>query len=257
MYETKRVTVDNVKIAYWDHGHTGAPVLLYVHGNTGGKLWFESVMAVDGYRTIAPDLPNFGDSDRLDTADIDRYAFYLARFLTTLEITDAAVVGHSLGGAVAIALAAQFPTLVSRLLLVDSAPVDGLHTPEEYYPVIERYKDDPALLKNALRSVTPTMEDEAFLDRLTETAMQMNPIAFAGNPRALDRFDYRDRVGDVRIMVLVVRGELDGLITEDMARATAAAFPKGEFRFLHAVGHSVMVEDPGRFRELVQEFGAR
>ncbi len=257
MYETKRVTVADVEIAYWEHGTAGAPVLVYIHGNTGGKLWFELVMNAPGYRTIALDMPNFGDSGRLDTADIDTYASCVAEFLAALEVTDAVVIGHSLGGAVAMALAVHAPIRVNRLLLVDSAPVDGLHTPEEYYPVIERYKDDPELLKNALRSVTPTMQDEVFLQRLTETAMQMNPIAFAGNPRALDRFDYRGRVGEVRKTVLVVRGELDALITEDMARATAEAFPHGEFRSLEGVGHSVMVEAPARFRELVEEFGAR
>ncbi|MFP4209624.1 MAG: alpha/beta fold hydrolase [Alkalispirochaeta sp.] len=257
MYETKRITVARVEIAYWEYGEAGAPVLLFIHGNTGGKLWFESVMNVPGYRTIALDMPNFGDSSRLDTAEIDTYALYVAEFLTALEVTGAYVVGHSLGGAVAIALAVDYPVLVDRLLLVDSAPVEGLFTPEEYYPVIERYKDDPELLKNALRSVTPTMQDEAFLQRLTETAMQMNPIAFTGNPRALERFDYRGRVGEVRKMVLVVRGELDALITDEMARATADAFPYGELQSLEGVGHSVMVEDPDRFRTLIEEFGAR
>lgn len=257
VYETKRITVAQVGIAYREDGEADAPVLLYIHGNTGGKLWFEWVMNVAGYRTIALDMPNFGDSDYLDTADIDTYASWVARFLSALEVTGAYVVGHSLGGAVAISLAVQHPILVGRLLLVDSAPVEGLHTPAEYYPIVERYKDDQELLKNALRSVTPTMRDEAFLQRLTETAMQMNPIAFTGNPRALDRFDYRGRVGEVRIMVLVVRGELDALITEDMARATAEAFPHGEFRSLEGVGHSVMVEAPERFRTLVEEFGRR
>jgi branched-chain amino acid transport system permease protein len=256
MYETKRLTVDNIEIAYWDHGDTGAPVLLYVHGNTGGKVWFERVMNVPGYRTIALDMPNFGDSDGLDTADIDTYASWVAAFLDALEVTDAYAVGHSLGGAVAIALAVHHPTLVGRLLLVDSAPIGGLHTPEEYYPVIERYKDDPELLKNALRSVTPTLQDEAYLERLTETAMRMNPLAFAGNPRALDRFNYRGRVDGVQIEVLVVRGERDLLITAEMARETAQAFPYGESRSLDGVGHSLMVEDPDRFRTLVEEFGA-
>mgnify|MGYP006274138459 CR=1 FL=1 len=256
MKETESVTVKGVQIAYWEHGDRGSPVIVYVHGNTGSKLWFESVMRVSGYYVLAPDLPNFGDSDRLDSCDIDRYAFYLAEFLHAMGVRNAYVVGHSLGGAVAISLTVGYPKLSGRLLLVDSAPLEGLHTPEEYYPVIESYKNDAKLLKEALRGVTPTLEDEERLNRLTESALQMNPIAFGGNPRALDRFDYRGRAAEVGIPVLVVRGELDGLITEEMARNTAKGFAEGRFRSLGAVGHSVMVEDPERFTELVQEFGA-
>jgi branched-chain amino acid transport system permease protein len=253
---TKFVTVQKTRIAYWEQGLAELPTLVYVHGNTGSKVWFELAMDIPGYRVIAPDLPNFGESDRIETADIDRYAAYLAEFMATLEVQGAYVVGHSLGGAVAISLAVHYSSLVARLMLVDPAPLDGLHTPEEYYPVIERYKEDPALLKEALRAVTPTMKDEQMLDRLTDSAMQMNPIAFAGNPRALDRFDYRGRVSNVEIPVMVLRGELDPLITEEMGRATANGFPNGEFRSLRGVGHSVMVEDPARFKATVQDFAA-
>jgi branched-chain amino acid transport system permease protein len=251
----KSVSVRGTELVYWESGGASDPVLLYIHGNTGSKIWFEEVMDMPGYRTVAPDLPNFGASDHIDRADIDLYAVYIAEFMMNLDIKDAYVVGHSLGGAVAISLTTRYPGLVSRLLLVDSASLEGLHTPEEYYPVIESYKDNPALMKEALRAVTPTMEDESRLDRLTESAMRMNPIAFTGHPRALDRFDYRNRVGEVAIPVKVVRGELDAIITEEMARSTAAGFANGSFELLPGVGHSVMVEDPDRFAKLVTEFG--
>jgi branched-chain amino acid transport system permease protein len=255
-FKTQTVTVrQDTTIAYWETGTVDAPVVVYVHGNTGSRIWFERAMAVDGYRVIAPDLPNFGESDALDTADIDIYADYLAAFLAELKVSQVYLVGHSLGGAVAISLTVRYPELVARLLLVDSASLQGLHTPEEYYPVIEQYQSNRALMRQALGAVTPTMEDPEYLDRLTDTAMGMNPIAFTGNPRALDRFNYADRVADVTIPVLVVRGEHDALITDDMAQSTADAFPRGVFRRLDGVGHSVMVEDPERFLALVQEFG--
>lgn len=255
-FKTQTATVRHeTTIAYWETGKVEAPVVVYVHGNTGSRIWFERAMAVDGYRVIAPDLPNFGDSDSLDTADIDIYADYLAAFLAELKVSQVYLVGHSLGGAVAISLTVRYPELVERLLLVDSASLQGLHTPEEYYPVIEQYQSNRALMRQALGAVTPTMQDPEYLDRLTDTAMGMNPIAFSGNPRALDRFNYAGRVADVTIPVLVVRGEHDALITDDMAQSTADAFPQGAFRRLDGVGHSVMVEDPERFLALVQEFG--
>jgi branched-chain amino acid transport system permease protein len=212
-------------------------------------------MEIEGVRTVAPDLPNFGQSDHLESADIDLYADYLCAFIRDMGLaTPLPVVGHSLGGAVAISLTLRNPDLVSRLMLVDSAPLEGLKTPEEHYPVIEMYKSNRELLSQALQAVTPTMNDPDFLSRLTETAMQMNPIAFAGNARALERFDYRGKGAEFAGEVLVVAGEKDPLISREMAQSTADSFPRGRLQYLQGVGHSVMVEAPATFIALLREF---
>ncbi len=255
---TSSIDINGIRISYNTAG-SGSPVLL-IHGNTGSKLWFEPVMKPEmelpGVQMIAPDMPNFGDSDRLDRADIDLYADYIRDFIQTLSgvAPPLAVVGHSLGGAVAISLTLRNPGLVSRLMLVDSAPLDGLTTPEEHYPIIEQYKQNRELLAQALKAVTPTMDNEEFLQRLSAEGMKMNPIAFTGNARALARFDYTGRGSDFPKPVFVVAGEQDVLIHRDMAQATADAFPNARLKMLPGVGHSVMVEAPQTFLELVREF---
>src|SRR6056297_412222 len=211
-------------------------------------------MEIEGVHTFAPDMPNFGESERLSTADIDVYADYMRDFILSLKLsTPIPVVGHSLGGAVAISLALRTPELVSRLILVDSAPMNGLKTPEEHYPVIEQYKTDPNLLHQALQAVTPTMDDPGFLEKLVEQAMKMNPIAFAGNARALERFNYQGKGRQFDKPVQVIVGDKDVIITAEMAQATADAFPKGTLKVLEGVGHSVMVEDPNSFVSLITE----
>jgi branched-chain amino acid transport system permease protein len=251
--EKRKIEVNGVTMAYNTAGQ-GSPVL-FIHGNTGSKIWFEKVMEIEGLRTVAPDMPNFGASDHLEHADIDLYADYIRDFIKTMGLpAPLPVVGHSLGGAVAISLTIRNPELVSRLMLVDSAPMDGLKTPEEHYPVIEMYKDNYELLYQALQAVTPTMDDPDYLNRLAEQAMKMNPIAFAGNARALDRFDYTGKGAEFDGPVTVVVGDQDVLITQDMAKATADAFPKGTLKVLNGVGHSVMAEAPDTFISLVKEF---
>ncbi|MFP4644097.1 MAG: alpha/beta fold hydrolase [Spirochaetales bacterium] len=251
--EELKTRANDVEIAYRVAGQ-GRPVL-FIHGNTGSKRWFEKVMHIEGARTIAPDMPNFGDSSRIDSADIDVYADYVAEFIRNIDVTSPLpVVGHSLGGAVVISLAIRNPDLVSRLMLVDSAPLDGLKTPEEYYPVIEQYQSNRDLLLQALRSVTPTLDDESFRETLTDDAMRMNPIAFTGNARALERFDYTGQAATFEKPVMVVSGAKDVLITAEMAEATANAFPNGSLTILETVGHSVMVEAPETFISLVEDF---
>jgi branched-chain amino acid transport system permease protein len=139
-------------------------------------------------------------------------------------------------------------------MLVDSSPLNGLKTPEEHYPVIEQYKNNYELLYQALQAVTPTMDDSEFLNRLTNEALKMNPIAFTGNARALERFDYSGKGAEYTGPVLVVAGDKDILITPDMAQATADAFPNGKLQILEGVGHSVLAEDPPRFIQLLRDF---
>ncbi len=253
--ETRTVTVKGRKILYREAG-SGYPVLL-VHGNTGSSLWWTRMGEVPGARLVAPDLPNFGGSDRLESAeasgssDIDLYADYLIAFAEALGLSRSVLVGHSLGGAVAISALVRRPELWVSAVLVDSAPPTGLVTPEAHYAAIERFKTDRALLRSALGAVCPTLDDPAFLDRLTDEALRMNPESFAGNARALARFDRRADCGLYPGSVRVVWGRKDAIVTEAMARATAEAFPKGTLEILEHVGHSAMVEDPTAFREIL------
>ncbi|MFP4508926.1 MAG: alpha/beta fold hydrolase [Spirochaetota bacterium] len=251
--ETKSVSIRNVRISYREEGTDGQDIL-YIHGNTGCNLWFEKVMSQDGCRVFAPDMPNFGGSGHIDTADIDLYADFMAEFCTTLGLTDPVVVGHSLGGGVAMSLAVRYPDLPSSLLLVDSCAPGGLHTPEEHYAAIEMFRTNRDMLLQALAATTPTLRDPDFLDRLVDGAMNMNAIAFEGNARALDAFSVAGRTMTFPKPVRVVHGDRDIIITREMAQETADAFPAGSVVFLENVGHSVMVEDPQRFTEILQDF---
>lgn len=260
MQET-RTTVSGVEIFARERdgrstaeGGAAAAPIVYIHGNTGSSRWFERVMEIPGRLVIAPDMPNFGGSGRIDEADIDRYAQFVLDFLEARSLSPAVIVAHSLGGAVAHAIAATRPAAIERLMLVDAAAPTGLVTPEEHYPIIEMFKTNRELLAQGLAGVTPTLNDPAFLDALVDDAMEMNPIAFAGNARALARIDYTAAVGAFAGPVSVVWGTLDAIITREMAEQTVAAYPNAALTVLEGIGHSVMVEAPERFTELVTAF---
>jgi branched-chain amino acid transport system permease protein len=249
----KVIEIGPLRISYVEHGE-GVPVL-YVHGNTGSCRWYERVMDVPGTRTVALDMPNFGRSKPLEgEPDLDRYADAVAAFIRALPIDRPVVVGHSLGGGVAISLAVRAPALVRGLILVDSAAPSGLVTPKERHPLIEMMRTNRAVLAQALRAVVPTLSDEAFFQSLVDEATLMAAPAWVGNAEALGRFDYRGRTSAFTGPTLVVWGRRDVVVTEAMARETAAAFPGAKLEMLEDVGHSVMVEDPRRFVSLITEF---
>ncbi len=243
------------RIRYLENGE-GAP-LLFVHGNTGSSAWYSRAMDLPGFRTIALDLPNFGGSDPLDgEVDLDRYADALTAFVEALALERPILVGHSLGGAVAISAAVRRPELFRGLVLVDSAAPSGLVTPEARHPLIEMMRANREILAKALATVTPTLKDPGFFETLVDDATRMAAPAWIGNARALSRFDYRGRCGAFPGPVLVLWGRLDPIVTEAMARETAEAFPAARLEILEGVGHSVMAEDPVLFKRLVAGFAA-
>lgn len=249
------ILVDGLSLFYVAVG-AGLPVL-YLHGNLGSAAWYSKVMEIPGCRTVAVELPNFGRSAPLPgEADLDRYADVLAGFIEAAGPDRPLLVAHSLGGGVAISLASRRPELLRGLLLVDSAAPSGLKTPVERHPAIEAMRANPQILAMALKAVVPTLADEAFFGELVEDAKLMAAPAWIGNAEALSRFDYAGRIGAFKGPVLVLWGRKDLVVTEAMARETAAAFPGARLEIWEHVGHSPMAEDPESFKRLVAGFAA-
>ncbi len=253
MMEELAVLILGLSMRYFAAGNPGDPVVLYIHGNLGSGIWYENVMDVRGFRTVAPDMPNFGFSDASGDYSMASYARYIAGFIDEVLGGEACtVVGHSLGGVVAMELAATRPELIERLLLVSPGPIDGLHTPTSHYPAIERYKTDRDFLKAGLKMVTPFLKDEDFLERITDMAFRMDQGAFLGNPKALE-IDLRDRLGKLPFPALLIRGDADIIITQDMARRTAEHLG-ADFKPIPNCGHSPMAERPEVFLRILKSF---
>ncbi len=250
--EGKYVTVKGHSIFYRELGE-GKPII-YIHGNTGSSRWWELVMDIPGYKTIALDMPNFGLSSSIDTADIDIYADYVVEFLKVLNIKNPILVGHSLGGAVCISLAVRNPEIPETIVLVDSAAPSGLKTPEEHYAVIELYKTSRDLMFKALQAVTPGLKNQAYFNKLVDDAMLMAPHAYAGNARALERFNYTGKTNIFNKPVLVIWCAKDIIVTRKMAEETYKAFPNSELKIFEDAGHSVIVENPDLFKKALTEF---
>ncbi|HAK46635.1 MAG TPA: hypothetical protein DCO79_12050 [Spirochaeta sp.] len=251
--ETKKITIDDAEIVYSQMGQ--GPVILYVHGNLGSRIWFERNMDIPGFTTIAPDMPNFGDSDTIEDQSMEEYGRRLALFTTEVAPEGLALlVGHSLGGAVAMEAAFRIPEKIGAMLLVDSCPIDGLKTPETYHPVIAQYKTDRKLLTTALGGVVPALKNEDILGHLVEQAMKMKEEAFIGHAVELGKVNYEVPAAGFTAPVLVIRGELDVLISEVAAEALAAAFPNGNYEEIADAGHSLMVENPTKFNKIISGF---
>jgi pimeloyl-ACP methyl ester carboxylesterase len=118
------VTASGVRLRVVEVGD--GPAVLFLHGMFVDHRTWHAVMDAlsDGLRLVAPDLPGFGESEKPAASrfsyELDAFADAVAGLYAGLGLGRAAVVGHALGGAVALTLAARHPELVSRLVLVDA-----------------------------------------------------------------------------------------------------------------------------------------
>jgi pimeloyl-ACP methyl ester carboxylesterase len=113
--------IDGVRLHYLNAGH-GTPLIL-LHGYAETSLMWKPIIPVlaERFNVIAPDLPGIGDSDiPADGLDMKGAAIRIHDLAKSLGVQKAEVVGHDIGLMVAYAYAAQFPTEVTKLVLMDA-----------------------------------------------------------------------------------------------------------------------------------------
>jgi esterase len=126
MPEDKFFPVEGLRLHYRDYGGASLPALLFLHGLTGNVYCFDHVAPefVGTNHVLALDFRGHGESDRHANGDyaFQRHVSDTLALLAALEISKVSLVGNSMGGAVAMVIAAVKPELVGRLVLNDIGP---------------------------------------------------------------------------------------------------------------------------------------
>lgn len=243
-------------INYRESG-SGSRNLLLIHGNTASSLWWERVMGLLPADThaYAPDLRGCGDSDKpAQNWSIADLAEDMAQFMQAKGLGACPVVGHSLGGGVAMQLAVAHPELVTRLVLINSAPAEGLITPPERYSQLEFAVRMPDVLKMALAAMMPTAPKDEFYARLLEESVAKSADALIPNGHALDQMNLTEAAKGIKVPTLIIYGRKDMLVTFDMMERTRDTIPGALLESWEEIGHSAPVEAPERFTRRLVEF---
>src|SRR3954454_8744393 len=277
------VTTEEVRI----HGHavryrTAAsapdnPVLVLVHGVAGSsQTWEEVIPALArDYTVIAPDLLGHGESAKpRGDYSLGAYASGLRDLLAILGHDRATIVGHSLGGGIAMVFAYQFPERTERLVLIDSGglgkevsialraaslPGSEIVLPLIFAPPLLRPGGAIAgfLGKLGLQG-GPDAEEVArsiagFGDLRTRTAF-VHTIRAVIDPLG-QRVSARDRLYLADGMpTLIVWGAEDRISPIEHGRAAAELINGSRLEIFPGAGHFPHRDDPVRFVELLREF---
>lgn len=104
-YMLKNLYIDHNRISYFDQNEDLPRAIIFIHGNSLGHRSFERQFAspdLKGYRLLAIDLPGHGESSAHSSYNLPEFSKILSEFITSLNLIDYILVGHSLGGHVAL-----------------------------------------------------------------------------------------------------------------------------------------------------------
>jgi len=245
--------LDGLDIHYVDKGQ--GPAVVLIHG-LGGCLYnfrYNISALSERLRVVALDLKGFGYSDRPPDADYSQtaQAELVAGFMERLGVGRAAVLGHSLGGAIALRLASLFPERVDRLILVASAP------PARLVPPLSDVALRPILrLGTALVLHQPGLREavlrSGFYDPSFVTAEMLEEFRrfsrIRGSAEAIVRVlvdSARDApldLAQIRQPTLLLWGEGDRAVGLRIARRFLAQLPDARLRVIERARHMVMEE---------------
>lgn len=256
----QEIQVGDHRIAYLEGGH-GTPLLL-LHGFGAEKDHWTQIarFLTPGYRVIAPDLPGFGESSRVQSAsyDLDSQLARIADFASALGLSQFHLGGNSMGGYFAAMYAARAPEQVLSLWLLAPAGVAEAEE-SELLRLINRGdnllildSEDKAKRLVHLLFTKPPFVPEAFAAVWRKRAMAVRDFSarifeqLFGKPIFLD-----ERLPGLATPTLIVWGDDDRLLHVSGAAKLKAMLPNAELRIMPCMGHCPMLERP---RETAADF---
>jgi 2-hydroxy-6-oxonona-2,4-dienedioate hydrolase len=257
---TKEAVVFGQKIQYVDAG--SGPVVVLLHGLGGNSLnWaFNTPALAQKFRVVVPDQIGFGRSDKPPiNYRVGTYVDFLDKFLDTLKVERATLVGNSMGGWVAAAYALKYPAKVERLVLVDAA---GFAPPKEF-DLSTLSGLNPSTREQAKRLAgmvfyNPLFKSDAAIDVMLEQRLS------AGDGHTIQSLvesiyrgeDMLDgKLAALRQPVLLVWGREDGLTP--LAREGERfkrEIPGAQMVVFDQCGHVPQVEKAAEFNAAVLKF---
>lgn len=263
------VTASGVRLRVTEDGD-GEPVVL-LHGLfVDHRTWDGVIEALAGeFRLVAPDLPGSGESEKPPPSrfpyGVDAFTETVADLFAGLALGRAALVGHGLGGAIALTLAARHPELVSRLALIDAlcypAAPDFTRRVAEF-PVLGGFAFKQlwgrGLFRLTLREAmlsraaeVPSQRIDRYYDVFSEPAARGAALATlraTGDTRALVAQTSR-----VKAPTLVVWGRADRVYPAGFGQRLAREIRGAGFELL-STGHAPQEERPGELARVLLRF---
>jgi len=254
----------NVKLHVTDLGD--GPVVVLIHGyplsDASWEYQYPALMKA-GYRVIGITLRGFGLSDKpYGKYDYDQFAADIKSVLDQMDVKDAVLGGHSMGGAISLHYAAKYNGAhLKKLALFAAAAPRHTKTPDYPYPLFDKQTitewvnqvsvDRPALLAGigSQFALTPTSINQGIGSWLYNQEMQSSAFAMEQALIALRDEDLRADLPKIKIPTLLMHAKQDHIVAYALSEQMNKAIPGSRLVTFEKSGHALFIEEREKFNE--------
>lgn len=241
LVEVAHTTTISGHTLYYRVAGSGPPLVL-IHGyGVSGHIWQPTLpYLAQRHKVLVVDLPGYGHSQVAGSWRLRAMAPLLATWLRQMNSPPVALMGQSMGGAIAIHLAAYAPELVTKLILVSAAG-------------IPLQADLSTLVLRSMRSFLQVSDGRYPLELIRDVLRPRLRLFWQGAQEML-RSDFRAELAGITQPTLILWGEDDLLLPIALGHALSAALPHATFVTLSACGHRPMLARPELLSRLALDF---
>jgi len=251
---SRRIKVGELDIRYFTGGE-GDPLVVIHGGGDGASSWLESISPLcENYRVYVPDLPGFGRSQQMgEKQGISEYVDFVDKFSGSLGLESFHLVGHSIGGSIALRYALKFPHKIGKLVLVGSI---FLGREMALWVRFLSHRIFRYTLGAAVRAVFRAVKWLVCLvyapfkhfDYFSSARMELGESISAFKEQTTVMVN---RLSELMMPTLLVWGARDFVVPVRYAYAAAEVIPDCQLRVFPGCGHTVYKQIGGEFSRLL------
>jgi 3-oxoadipate enol-lactonase len=252
-----------IDLHYSDINPSGHPAVTLLHGlGANGESWaFQIPPLVDcGFRVLSPDLRGFGKSTYTGRSHTIRdMARDVIALLDAVALQKSNIVGVSMGGAIALQLAHEYPNRVQRLILVNTFARLRPRSLTQLLYFASRIAllyslGLPAQARYVTNRLFPNPDQTYLRQALRDQIVQANPQGYRATIRALARYDITPHLTTINKETLVITGEKDRTVSPETQRYLVENIPQARQVIISGAGHGVTGEKPEEFNQELLRF---
>lgn len=242
----------------------GTPSLVFLHYFAGSAASWSEVMIQlqETAHCIAPDLPGFGNSEPIAESNVEAMAVIIAEMIRQLDLQRYILIGHSMGGKVALALAStQPPGLQSLILLAPSPPTPEPIASSERSRLLQTHGNRSAAEETAHKITAQDLSESDF-ERVVQDNLRSSQEAWQAWLKCGSRQDVSSSMTTITVPVLVIVGAEDSIIPQALlqrevvealnAERNSTVTASAQLVVVPNAGHLLPIEAPQAIAELIQ-----
>lgn len=254
------ITTDQGIVHYEVYGR-GRPVIL-LHGWLGSWGLWQETMAYLGafYRTYALDFWGFGESGKKrETYAVSDFVSLVDQFMEQMGISNAPLVGHSMGGTVSLSVAIQYPQRVSKVVVVGSPMVGSSLAPllklAGKRPIAFMLFNMMPVFRAGMRLYSPFIcKDPRFPAMMDRDLSRTTVESFLRSIASLRRTDLTPMLAQVKVPAMGFYGDKDVIVHPMQWQPMQQGIPQAVIERFPSAGHFPMLEEPTAFTQKLKSF---